>query len=92
MSSLEDIVRAITTADPDSTDASDLEALRDLIGNARVVCLGEGDHDMSEFYRLKQARGSRSRQYALVSGEPGPCRMLKLRTSLTVGASGPRGH
>lgn len=34
-------------------DASDLEALRDIIGDARVVALGEATHGTREFFRMK---------------------------------------
>jgi erythromycin esterase-like protein len=42
----------LTTVDPDD-DAADLEALRDLVGDARVVALGESAHWTSEYTRLR---------------------------------------
>lgn len=41
------------TLDPAATDTSDLGVLREVIGEARVVCLGESAHAVSEFYLLK---------------------------------------
>ncbi len=40
------------TAEPDG-DLSDLAFLRDLVGDARVVSLGEGTHGTREFFRMK---------------------------------------
>ncbi|MCD0446479.1 erythromycin esterase family protein [Glycomyces sp. A-F 0318] len=40
------------TLDPDAP-LDDLEPLRDMIGNARVVGIGESAHHMREFYRLR---------------------------------------
>jgi len=41
-----------TTADP-TGDLSDLAFLRDLVGDARVVSLGEGTHGTREFFQMK---------------------------------------
>lgn len=43
----------LRTLDPDDTDFSDLGPARDLIGDARVVSIGESAHGVSEFYQLK---------------------------------------
>lgn len=51
--SIRDLAVPLRTLDPADPDVSDLEALRGLVGNARVVCLGEGAHGVSEFYQLK---------------------------------------
>jgi erythromycin esterase len=44
-----------TTADPSTApnDHSDLEPLRDMIGDARVVALGEATHGTREFFQMK---------------------------------------
>ncbi|HJS43976.1 MAG TPA: erythromycin esterase family protein [Gemmatimonadales bacterium] len=42
----------LTTVDPSHDDA-DLEPLRAMIGNARVVALGEATHGTGEFFRMK---------------------------------------
>lgn len=39
--------------DPEVDDNSDLEVLREVVGEARVVCLGESAHFVSEFCRLR---------------------------------------
>lgn len=51
--SIRAIVNPLLTLDPDTSDNSDLEILRDLVGEARVVCLGESAHFASEFVRLR---------------------------------------
>lgn len=43
----------LRTLDPADPDVSDLAAVRDLVGDARVVCLGESAHGVSEYYQLK---------------------------------------
>lgn len=42
-------VSPLRTLDPDDPDLGDLEPLRGIVGNARVVCLGEGAHVTHEF-------------------------------------------
>ncbi|QUH01288.1 erythromycin esterase family protein [Saccharopolyspora erythraea] len=51
--SIRDVVFPLHTLDPDACDDSDLQVLRDVVGDARVVCLGESLHFASEFYRLR---------------------------------------
>lgn len=43
----------LRTADADGGDDSDLEAFRRIVGDARVVALGEDTHGTSEFFRMK---------------------------------------
>lgn len=43
----------LRTLDPDDPDVSDLEPLRDLVGDSRVVAIGESAHGVREFYRLR---------------------------------------
>ncbi|MDR7304025.1 erythromycin esterase family protein [Haloactinomyces albus] len=50
---IRDVAVPLHTLDPAEPDVSDLAALRDLVGNARVVCLGESAHGVSEFCRIK---------------------------------------
>jgi erythromycin esterase len=50
---LRDIACALRTLDPADPDVSDLEVLRDLVGTARVVSIGESSHGVREFYQLK---------------------------------------
>ncbi|HZX07122.1 erythromycin esterase family protein [Kribbella sp.] len=42
----------LTTVDPEA-EFADLGRLRELIGDARIVALGEGAHNVTEFYRIK---------------------------------------
>jgi erythromycin esterase len=42
-------VFGLRTLDPEDPDRCDLEPLREIVGNARVVCLGEGAHVTHEF-------------------------------------------
>jgi len=51
--SMREVAVPLRTLDPADSDVSDLAALRDLVGDARVVCLGESAHGVSEYYRLK---------------------------------------
>jgi erythromycin esterase len=44
---------ALRTLDPDDEDFSDLEPLRDVVGDARVVAIGESAHRIHEFYQLR---------------------------------------
>jgi erythromycin esterase len=51
---LQSHANAIRTPDPSSNDDfSDLEPLRQMIGNARVVALGEDSHGTHEFFAMK---------------------------------------
>jgi erythromycin esterase len=45
--------KRLRTLDPADDDFSDLEPLRDIIGNARVVSIGESTHRVHEFYQLR---------------------------------------
>lgn len=40
----------LRTLDPAAADTSDLEPLRDVVGGARLVCLGESAHATTEFH------------------------------------------
>lgn len=51
--SLTDAATPLHGLDPDADDDSELEVLREIIGDARVVCLGESAHFTSEFVRLR---------------------------------------
>lgn len=43
----------LRTLDPADEDTSDLAPLRDVVGDARLVCLGESAHAATEFYLAK---------------------------------------
>jgi erythromycin esterase len=43
----------LRTLDPDDEDYSDLEPLRDIVGDARVVAIGESTHRVHEFYQVR---------------------------------------
>jgi erythromycin esterase len=45
--------RRLRTLDPSDDDFSDLEPLRDIVGDARAVSIGESTHRMHEFYQLR---------------------------------------
>ncbi|WP_010692854.1 erythromycin esterase family protein [Saccharopolyspora spinosa] len=51
-STLRELTHPIATTDPDTASTSDLDALGDLVGDARVVCIGEGDHGISQFHQI----------------------------------------
>ncbi len=51
--SARDAAVPLSTLNPAEADTSDLEVLREVIGNARVVCLGESAHFTSEFAQLR---------------------------------------
>lgn len=48
-----DVALPLRTVDPADRDDSDLDVLREVVGDARVVCLGESAHFVSEFYRIR---------------------------------------
>jgi len=43
----------LRTLDPDDEDFSDLEPLREIVGDARVVAIGESAHKVHEFFQLR---------------------------------------
>jgi erythromycin esterase-like protein len=43
----------LTTIDP-AADLTDLEVLRSIVGDARVVAIGEGAHFVTEFSTIRQ--------------------------------------
>jgi erythromycin esterase len=43
----------LRTIDPDDDDFTDLEPLREVVGDARVVAIGEGGHRVHEFYQIR---------------------------------------
>ncbi len=47
-----DTAHAFVTDDP-THDNSDLSFVRDMVGDARIVALGEGTHGTAEFFRMK---------------------------------------
>nr|MBS1900939.1 erythromycin esterase family protein [Actinomycetota bacterium] len=48
-----DHARPLRTLDPDDVDDSDLEPLLEIVGDARVVALGESMHRVHEFFALR---------------------------------------
>ncbi|MGW4063438.1 erythromycin esterase family protein [Amycolatopsis sp. NPDC004747] len=48
----ENLVR-LRTLEPDDAGRHELEPLRDIVGDARVVAIGESTHRVHEFYRLR---------------------------------------
>ena len=53
MTSLAEAATPLHGLKPELGDDSDLEMLREIVGEARVVCLGESAHWVSEFGRLR---------------------------------------
>ncbi|MFC9251927.1 erythromycin esterase family protein [Amycolatopsis thailandensis] len=53
MTTINDLARPLVTLDPDAAAGADLDLVREVVGDARVVCIGESAHCGSEFYRLK---------------------------------------
>ncbi|MFI6925394.1 erythromycin esterase family protein [Nonomuraea spiralis] len=49
----EAFARPLRHLDPEAADLEDARTVRDLVGDARVVAVGEGAHNVPEFYRLK---------------------------------------
>ncbi|NUR88117.1 MAG: erythromycin esterase family protein, partial [Nonomuraea sp.] len=45
--------RPLRGLDPEAADLGDARTVRELVGDARVVAVGEGAHNVTEFYRLK---------------------------------------
>jgi erythromycin esterase len=43
----------LRTIDPDDDDFSDLEPLREIVGDARIVSIGESTHRIHEFYQVR---------------------------------------
>ncbi|MFI0463411.1 hypothetical protein ACH347_04960 [Saccharopolyspora sp. 5N102] len=58
---------AVTASQDPDAPLNDLEPLRDVIGDARVVGIGESTHHAAEFYRMRQARTSWTVRGGLVS-------------------------
>ncbi|GAA1658087.1 erythromycin esterase family protein [Fodinicola feengrottensis] len=50
---LRDNASLLRTLDPNDDDFSDLEPLRDIVGTARVVAIGENTHRIHEFYQIR---------------------------------------
>ncbi|MBA8824452.1 erythromycin esterase-like protein [Saccharopolyspora lacisalsi] len=50
--SVRDLAVPLRTLDPADPDVGDLASIRDLVGDARLVCLGESEHAVSEISRL----------------------------------------
>jgi erythromycin esterase len=49
----QDNAHRIRTLDPTDEDFSDLAPLREIVGDARVVCIGESTHRVHEFYQVR---------------------------------------
>ncbi|TCO59803.1 erythromycin esterase family protein [Actinocrispum wychmicini] len=43
----------LRSIDPETADYADLEPLRDIVGDARVVAIGESTHRVHEFYQIR---------------------------------------
>jgi erythromycin esterase len=50
---LRDNAAVLRTLDPADEDMSDLEPLREVVGDARVVAIGESTHRVHEFYHVR---------------------------------------
>jgi erythromycin esterase len=50
---LRENMHRLRTLDPDDDDSTDLEPLREIVGDARVVAIGESTHRVHEFYDLR---------------------------------------
>ncbi|VXB06900.1 Erythromycin esterase [Microbacterium sp. 8M] len=50
---IRDNAHSLRTLDPDDDDDSDLEPLLDIVGDARVVAIGESMHRVHEFFALR---------------------------------------
>lgn len=50
---LRDNASLLRTLDPDDHDFSDLQPLRDIVGEARVVAIGESTHRAHEVYQIR---------------------------------------
>ena len=53
MASLKDVVAPLRTLNPGDEDWVDLEPIRSLVGDARVVGVGEAAHGVGEFHNLR---------------------------------------
>lgn len=51
--SIRDVANPLHTVDLSADDDTDLEILREIVGDARVVCIGESAHFAAEFARLR---------------------------------------
>src|SRR3974390_2202361 len=53
MANLKDVVIPLRTLDPGDEDWTDLEPIRNLVGDAKVVGVGEAAHGVGEFHQLR---------------------------------------
>jgi erythromycin esterase len=54
MPDIKDVAVPLRSINPDDEDWSDLAPIRALVGDARVVSIGESAHGIGEFYNLRQ--------------------------------------
>src|SRR3974390_474921 len=54
MANIKDVAAPLRTLNPDDENWSDFAPIRELIGNARVVSVGESAHGVGEFFNLRQ--------------------------------------